>query len=128
MYGCGQAFFARQKGVTPMGTKLSVKAKEAFMQYSKKMCTRVTIFWMIYRLVNFVVLLIRPELGNALSDLCTGVDTVMIVNMGAYTANSGTEKVAVAYARRRSLYDGYNDDDERSKDDSEDGKDECDNG
>ena len=88
-----------------MASRISVRAKEAFIQYSKKMCTRVTIFWMVYRLVNFIVLLIRPELGNSLSDLAAGVDTVMIVNMGAYTANSSTEKVAIAYAKRKSLND-----------------------
>ena len=80
-------------------------SKTAFVQYSKKMCTWVTLFWMIYRLVNFVVVLLRPDTANALADLCAGVDTVMIVNMGAYTANSGTEKVAIAYSRRRSLYE-----------------------
>ena len=87
-----------------MATRLAVKAQEAFMQYSKKMCTRVTIFWMIYRILNFVVVLIRPETAAALTDLCTGVDTIMIVNMGAYTANSGTEKVAIAFGKRKSLY------------------------
>lgn len=105
-----------------MGTRIAVKAREAFMQYSKKMCTRVTIFWMLYRLVNFVVLLIRPEIGNALTDLCTGVDTVMIVNMGAYTANSSTEKVAVAYAKRKSLFasDEKKDDEEDDEDSGDD--------
>lgn len=103
-----------------MASKISAKAREAFMQYSKRMCTRVTIFWMIYRLANFIVLLIRPEIANALSDLCAGVDTVMIVNMGAYTANSSTEKVAVAYTKRKSLYSA--DDKDSDDDDSEEGE------
>lgn len=87
-----------------MATKLTLKAKEAFLQYSKKMCTRVTIFWMIYRILNFVIVLVRPETAAALTELCAGVDTVMIVNMGTYTANSGTEKVAIAFGKRKSLY------------------------
>ena len=86
------------------------------MQYSKKMCTRVTIFWMIYRILNFVVVLLRPEIANALSDLSTGVDTIMIVNMGAYTTNSATEKVAIAFGKRKSLYSSDDKGDEDEKD------------
>jgi len=77
----------------------SLKLKEAFIQYSKKMCTRVTLFWMLYRIANFLVVLLRPEIASALVDLSTGVDTIMIVNMGAYTFNSGTEKVAIAFGK-----------------------------
>ena len=107
-----------------MASRISIRAKEAFIQYSKKMCTRVTIFWMIYRLVNFIVLLIRPDLGNALSDLCAGVDTVMIVNMGAYTANSSTEKVAVAYTQRKTMYEQANDAEQNESDDDAGSEDE----
>lgn len=99
-----------------MATRVAVKAQEAFMQYSKKMCTRVTIFWMIYRILNFAVVLIRPETANALTELCTGVDTIMIVNMGAYTANSGTEKVAIAFGKRKSLYSSDNEEEEKEED------------
>lgn len=93
----------------------AIKAKEAFVQYSKKMCTRVTIFWMIYRVVNFIVVMFRPEIANALVDLSAGVDTIMIVNMSVYTFNSGTEKIAIAFGKRKSLYSGIDD-----KDDSDD--------
>ena len=102
-----------------MATKMAVKAKEAFIQYSKKMCTRVTIFWMIYRVLNFIVVLIRPESATALVDLCAGVDTVMIVNMGAYTANSGTEKVAIAFGKHKSLYSTDNEDSDSGESDDD---------
>lgn len=69
------------------------------LQYSKKMCTRVTIFWMLYRLANFVVVLIRPEIATALVDLSAGVDTIMIVNISVYTTNSISEKIGVAYVK-----------------------------
>ena len=101
-----------------MATKAMLKAKEKFMQYSKKMATRVTIFWMIYRIVNFVVVIIRPDVANALVDLSTGVDTVMIVNMGFYTGNSATEKIAIAFGKRKSLY-GPSDEDEDDEEDEE---------
>lgn len=92
--------------------RASDKIKEAFIQYSKKMCTRVTIFWMLYRLANFVVALIRPEVASALVDLSAGIDTIMIVNMSAYTLNSGTEKVAIAFAGRKDQKDEDDYDDE----------------
>jgi len=100
-----------------LATKLAVKAKEAFMQYSKKMCTRVTIFWMIYRIVNFVVVLLRPEVAHSLVELSTGVDTIMIVNIGFYTGNSATEKLAIAFGKRKSLYSS--DDEPDKKEDSD---------
>ena len=95
-----------------MATRAALKAKELFLQYSKKMATRVTIFWMIYRIVNFVVVVIRPDVANALVDLSTGVDTVMIVNMGFYTGNSATEKIAIAFGKRKSLYSSDDEEDE----------------
>lgn len=82
-----------------MATRTAIKLKEAFQQYSKKMCTRVTIFWMLYRIINFVIVAIRPESANALVSLVQGVDTIMIVNMSVYTTNSATEKVAIAYTK-----------------------------
>lgn len=107
-----------------MASKLSTKTKEAFVQYSKKMCTSVAIFWMVYRVLNFIVVLIRPELANALVDLSAGVDTIMIVNMSAYTFNSSTEKVSIAFAQRKSLYATKDNEDE----DNDDDKDEDSNG
>jgi len=74
------------------------------MQYSKKMASRVTIFWMLYRLANFAVAIIRPDIAKYLVDLSTGVDTVMIVNVGFYTGNSVGEKIAIAFGKRKSLY------------------------
>lgn len=79
------------------------KLKEIFVQYSKKMCTRVTIFWMAYRLVNFIVVLIRPEIADALVDLSAGIDTIMIVNMSTYTGNSIAEKIGVAFANKKNI-------------------------
>ena len=103
-----------------MVNKLSAKAREAFVQYSKKMCTRVTIFWMIYRLANFLVVLFLPQVLSALVELTAGVDTIMIVNMSVYTLNSGTEKVAVAFSNRKSLFSSSGDDDDESEEENDD--------
>lgn len=97
----------------------ALKAKEAFIQYSKKMCTRVSIFWMIYRIANFVVVLLRPEIAASLVDLSAGVDTIMIVNMGMYTGNSATEKVAIAFGKRKSLYSASDTEEEKDEEDEE---------
>lgn len=93
------------------------KADQKFIQYSKKMASRVTLFWMIYRLANFIVAIIRPEIANALVDLSAGVDTIMIVNMSSYTLNSGTEKVAIAFGKRKSLYSSDDDNDDTDEED-----------
>ena len=76
-----------------------------YVQYSKRMAWRVTVFWMIYRLGTAAVVALRPDAQNALVDLVAGVDAVMMVNMGTYTGNSGVEKIAIALARRRSEED-----------------------
>lgn len=94
-------------------------SKAKFVQYSKKMASCITIFWMVYRILNFLVVLIRPEIANALSDLSTGVDTIMIVNMGAYTTNSATEKVAIAFGKRKSLYVAEEEEEEKTEKEEE---------
>lgn len=109
-----------------MSTKLAVKAKEAFTQYSKKMCTRVTVFWMIYRLANFVVVLLRPEVADALVRLSSGADTVMIANMSVYAGNSICEKGFIAFGKREKLYSS--DDEKGENDEEDDEEDEGDNG
>lgn len=73
-----------------------------YIQYSKRMAWRVTVFWMAYRLMTAIVVALRPDAQSALVDLVAGVDAVMMVNMGTYTGNSGVEKIALALARRRS--------------------------
>lgn len=73
-----------------------------YIQYSKRMAWRVTVFWMAYRLMTAIVVALRPDAQSALVDLVAGVDAVMMVNMGTYTGNSGVEKIALALARRHS--------------------------
>lgn len=83
-----------------------------YIQYSKRMAWRVTVFWMVYRLATAVIVALRPETRDALVDLAAGVDAVMMVNMGTYTGNSGVEKVAIALARRRGDDEDDDDNDE----------------
>lgn len=111
-----------------MSTRLAVKAKEAFMQYSKKMCTRVTIFWMIYRIVVSLLVFFRPETATAMTRLTEGVDTIMIVNMSTYTANSSTEKLAIAFSTRKGAYSSNNEEATNKDDDDKNNEEEQDNG
>ena len=97
-------------------TKAERKTKEKFMQYSKKMASRVTIFWMLYRIANFVVVLLRPEVSKYLVDLSTGVDTVMIINVGFYTGNSVGEKIVLGFGKRKSLYSNEDEEEEENED------------
>ena len=100
-----------------MATRTALKLKEAMQQYSKKMATRVTVFWMVYRLVCLIVVFFRPEVATAINRLTEGVDTVMIVNMSVYTGNSATEKIAIAFGKRSKLYSS---DDETTTDSKND--------
>lgn len=75
--------------------------RQQYIQYSKRMCWRVCVFWMAYRLVTMALVAFRVEAGAALVDLVAGVDAVMMVNMGVYTGNSSVEKVALLLAKRR---------------------------
>ena len=106
-----------------MATRTALKIKEALMQYSKKMCTRVTIFWMLYRFANFVVVLINPGLANALVDLSAGIDTIMITNMSTYLLNSSTEKIAVAFGKRKTMYPEDSNDNEKDDEEEDEGED-----
>lgn len=87
------------------------KRAKPYIQYSKRMAWRVTVFWMAYRLMTAIVVAIRPEAQTALVDLVAGVDAVMMVNMGTYTGNSGVEKIALALAKRRGEQDEEEEDD-----------------
>ena len=94
------------------------KPDAKFMQFSKKMATAVTIFWMFYRIANFGVAVWRPDIAKFLVDLSTGVDTVMIVNVGFYTGNSLGEKIAIAFGKRKSLYSSDDEDDDEDDDEN----------
>ena len=99
-----------------MATKKKKRArpsKRAALQYSKKLSTAVTVFWIIYRLAELVAAVIEPSIAESLVKLVAGVDTVMMVNLGFYSGNSVAEKAILAWMTK----DKKDDEDE---DDSED--------
>lgn len=76
-------------------------ASKAFVQYSKKMCTKVTVFWMIYRIVVSLLTFIKPDISNAIVHLTDGADMVMIANISVYCGNSIAEKGFYAFGKRK---------------------------
>ena len=82
-------------------TRAALKVKEAYVQYSKRMCTAVSIFWMVYRLVVSLLIFFNTSTSNALVHLTDGADTVMIANISVYTSNSVLEKICVAFGKNK---------------------------
>lgn len=91
-------------------TRAALKIKEAYVQYSKRMCTAVSIFWMVYRIVVSLLIFFNPVTASAMVQLTTGADTVMIANISLYCGNSICEKGFLAFGKRSKLYSS--DDDE----------------
>ena len=94
----------------------STPAKNAPLQYSKKLSTAVTLFWIIFRLAELVAAVIEPAIAEALVKLVAGVDTVMMVNLGFYSGNSVAEKAILAWMNK-----SRDDDDEEEPKDKEEG-------
>lgn len=72
----------------------------AKLQYSKKLSSAVTGFWIIYRLAELVAAVVEPSIADALVQLVAGVDTVMMVNLGFYSGNSVAEKAILAWMNK----------------------------
>lgn len=67
------------------------------LQFSKKMSVTVTIFWIVFRLVEILAAIWQPTIADALVKLVSGVDGVMMVNLGFYCGNSVAEKAILAW-------------------------------
>lgn len=88
-------------------------SKRAPLQYSKKLSTAVTCFWIIYRLAELVAAVIEPSIAEALVQLVAGVDTVMMVNLGFYSGNSVAEKAILAWMTKGKQDEDENEDEEQ---------------
>lgn len=87
--------------------------KRAPLQYSKKISTAVTLFWIIYRLAELVAAVLEPSIADALVQLVQGVDTVMMVNLGFYSGNSVAEKAILAWMNKGKEDDEGSEDEEQ---------------
>lgn len=71
------------------------------LQFSKKMSVTVTIFWIVFRLAEILAAIWQPAIADALVRLVSGVDGVMMVNLGFYCGNSVAEKAILAWMDSR---------------------------
>ena len=77
------------------------RKKRISLQFSKKMSICVTIFWIGFRLVEILAAIWQPAIAEALVKLVSGVDGVMMVNLGFYCGNSVAEKAILAWMDSR---------------------------
>lgn len=79
---------------------------KAYIQYSKRMATAITVFWCVYRLAALALAWLNPNFGELLIKMQSGVDDVMMVSIGFYTGNSVIEKGIIGYFGAKGvLYD-----------------------
>ena len=92
-----------------MAKKRRRRRSRISLQFSKKMSVTVTIFWIVFRLVEILAAIWQPAIADALVKLVSGVDGVMMVNLGFYCGNSVAEKAILAWMDSRNA---QGDDDE----------------
>lgn len=73
------------------------KKSPAFVQYSKKLATAVSMFWIVFRVACLALLVISPSLIDGMKSILQGVDDVMMANIAFYCGNSVAEKGIVGY-------------------------------
>ena len=73
------------------------KKNPAFVQYSKRLATFITIFWCAFRVIVLALLLFRPSLIDGMRNIIQGADDVMMMNVACYCGNSVAEKGITGY-------------------------------
>lgn len=87
------ATIKRQAKITRQKKTLSkAEIAQNFVQFSKKLTVYVMAYWGLYRLAQLVVVVLRPEIADALVKFSSGVDTVAIAFGSGYMVNSISEK------------------------------------
>lgn len=93
---------------------MSRKKRRIPLQFSKRMSVTVTVFWILFRLVEIAAAVWQPTIADALVKLVAGVDSVMMVNLGFYCGNSVAEKAILAWMDSRVNQDKDDDDDQET--------------
>lgn len=75
----------------------TVQKNPAFVQYSKRLATSITVFWCAFRVIILVLLLFRPSLIDGMRNIIQGADDVMMMNVACYCGNSVAEKGITGY-------------------------------
>jgi len=69
------------------------RVAQAALQYSKRLSKWITWFWITYRFAILVAAGLVPNIAQYVIQMASGVDTIMMVNVGCYLVNSLGEKV-----------------------------------
>ena len=81
-------------------TKKTTTTNKTYIQYSKRIMTFVAVAWAVIRALTLGIILLRPEVSEAMTDYIKGCDDIMVVAIGFYTGNSVAEKGIVGYFSR----------------------------
>lgn len=73
----------------------------AFVQYSKRLATFVTLFWCVFRVTVLALLIFRPSLIDGMKNIIQGADDVMMMNVACYCGNSVAEKGITGYFKTK---------------------------
>lgn len=68
------------------------RVAQAALQYSKRLSKWITWFWITYRFAILVAAGLVPNIAQYVIQMASGVDTIMMVNVGTYLINSTSEK------------------------------------
>ena len=84
---------------------------QAFVQYSKRLATVVSVFWIVFRIACLALLAISPSMIDGMKNILQGVDDVMMANIAFYCGNSVAEKGIIGYfgARRQAAEESADD-------------------
>ena len=104
---------------TPRKRRILSKAElaQGYIQFSKRITAYILLYWGLYRLAQLVVIVIRPEIAEALVKFSSGVDTVAIAFGAGYTCNSISEKAMTMHQNvQKYVYLGNDDNQDTDSD------------
>lgn len=78
---------------TKKNTPRAQRIMDAALQYSKKLSRLVSWCWVAYRFAALVAMCYVPEAAEHIVDTISGVDTIMMTNLGTYLVSSTGEKL-----------------------------------
>ena len=81
-------------------TKTPKVKTAAYIQFSKRLATAVTVFWCVFRLACLGLLIYSPSVIDGLRNVIQGADDVMMANIAFYCGNSVAEKGITGYFTR----------------------------
>lgn len=86
---------------------------KAYVQYSKKLTTWLSILWCIIRLFSVIAVFVNPSCAIGMEAIIRGIDDVEMVCVCSYCVNSVGEKGITGYFNARAKQkDDYEEDED----------------